>query len=127
MTSLKINIKKRKQATPSKVTSLHLEPLSVLQILLHNVQDGLGQPHTQQRVPYLCVAVHLFQFEEQTSGLCGVLQSLISSEANVMMRTYRKFRIFCALVRSHTYPHLQRTRQIAFLSVHIQQLHPRLD
>ena len=44
-----------------------------------------------------------------------------------MMRTHRKFGILGVLVRSHTYCHLQRTRQIPFIRVHVQQLYPRLD
>jgi hypothetical protein len=60
--------------TPSKVASLNLEPLSVLQVPLHNVQNRLWQSHTQQRVPYFRVAVDWLQFENQTSNLRRVLQ-----------------------------------------------------
>lgn len=71
------NNKKEKHGTrtSSKVAPLHLEPLSVLQVLLHNVQNRLRQSHTQQRVPYFRVAVRLFQLENQTSNLRRVLQS----------------------------------------------------
>jgi hypothetical protein len=43
------------------------------------------------------------------------------------MRTYRMFRILSVLIRSNAYRGLQRTRQIAFLRVHIEQLRPWLD
>ena len=72
--------------------------------------------------------VHRFQFVKQTRDLCGVLRSPISfADNNVMMRTYRKFGVLSVLIRSDTYRYLQRTCQIPFVRVHVQQLRPRLD
>ena len=74
MTSNKY-LKKQKKTASSKVTSLHFEPRPILQEPLHDDQDRLWKSHTQQRVPYFRVAMHLFKLEKQTSDLCRVLQS----------------------------------------------------
>ena len=46
---------------------------------------------------------------------------------NVMLRTYRKFRVLSVLIGCDAYCGLQRPRQIAFFRVHVQQFCPWFD